>query len=45
MLGLRQAVMALMPWAIDVLQKLSQSDAMFKSIILFFTKNIIGKFV
>jgi len=26
-LGLRQALMALMDWAIDVLQKLSQSDA------------------
>jgi hypothetical protein len=28
-LGLRQAVMALMNWAIDVPQKLGQSDAKF----------------
>jgi hypothetical protein len=46
-LGLRQVVMALMNWAIDVPQKLLQSDAklfpkMNKKIHLFL--NFIGKF-
>ena len=34
-LGLRQVVMALMNWAIDVPQKLLQSDAKTGSLILF----------
>lgn len=37
-LGLRQVVMALMNWAIDVPQELLQSDAKTGLCILFFTK-------
>jgi hypothetical protein len=42
-LGLRQAVMALMNWAIDVPQKLLQYDA--KPFLVFFSKKKRGRLI